>query len=161
MMSVGLCASTAQAAITATGDVVPPNPATWTTSTGVYIGNTEAGSVGVDGGSAVVSRWSHLGYNPGSTGTVTVSGAGSSWTASGSFTVGRHGGGTLAITNGGAVRGWWATIGKGSGSTGAATVSGGGSTWTSSDSVSVGQSGDGTLDITNGGAVSGADGYIG
>ena len=83
MMSVGLCASITQAAIIADGDVVPSDPATWTTSTSARIGNSGAGSVTVDDDSDVVSNYGYLGYQSGSTGAVTVSGAGSTWTNSG------------------------------------------------------------------------------
>ena len=43
----------------------------------------------------------YIGYNSGSTGTVTVDGAGSKWTNSGGLYVGYSGSGTLNITNGG------------------------------------------------------------
>ena len=159
MMSVGLCASMAQAAIVAIGDVEPADPAAWGTSTTAYIGKTGAGSVTVDDDSDVGSESSFLGYHSSSTGAVTVSGAGSTWT-NGGLTVGEDGDGTLDITNGGAVSNTSAHLAYGSGSTGAVTVSGSGSTWTNG-SLTVGREGDGTLDITDGGVVSNTNGEIG
>ncbi|NQU25899.1 MAG: hypothetical protein HQ567_31810, partial [Candidatus Nealsonbacteria bacterium] len=114
----------AQAGIIATGDVSPANPATWTTSTDAYIGETGAGSVTVDDDSDLFSRDGYMGDQSGSTGAVTVSGAGSTWTNSYYLYVGSHGDGTLDITNGGAVSSTYGRIGDQSGSTGAATVSG-------------------------------------
>ena len=56
------------AAITATGNVSPSNPAGWTSSTIGYIGMTSTGSVTVDSGSDLLSSYACLGYNSGSTG---------------------------------------------------------------------------------------------
>ena len=160
MMSVGLCASMSQAGITVTDDVIPPDPATWTTLIDVYIGETGAGSVIVDADSDVVSYQSYLGFNSGSTGAVTVRGVGSTWTNSDYLLVGCYGDGTLDITNGGAVSDWQGYIGYLSGSTGAVTVSGTGATWINFSGVAVGWLGGGTLDITNGGAVSSPIAFI-
>ena len=57
VISVGLCVSIAQGAITATGDVDPANPATWTSSTAAKIGDTGTGSVTVDNCSDGISGW--------------------------------------------------------------------------------------------------------
>ena len=159
--ALGWVISMTQAAIVDTGDVSPANPATWPTSFRVYIGESGAGSVTVDDDSDLVSVRSCLGYQFGSTGAVTISGAGSTWTNSESLHVGHYGDGTLEITNGGAVSSKYSIITDQPGSTGAVTVSGTGSTWTSSQHLRVGAYGDSTLDITNNGAVSNTDGEIG
>jgi len=161
MMSVGLCASMTQAAITATGDVNPADPATWTTSTSAIIGEWGTGSVTVDDDSDIVSIVGQLGKESGSSGSVTVSGAGSTWTNSALLYVGLGGDGTLDITSGGVVSNEDSRIAYQSSSTGAVTVSGGGSRWTNSGELSVGFVGGGTLDITDGGAVGSTDGCIG
>ena len=102
-----LCASPARAGVTWTGDVVPADPTTWTSSTSGTIGDTGIGTVDVTGGSAIISRRGIIGYLAGSSGTVTVDGAGSTWTNSGTyddFHVGSwEGTGVLNITNGGLV----------------------------------------------------------
>ena len=75
-----------------------------------YIGHNGAGTLSVTDGTSFNAGYypSYLGYNPGSTGVVTVDGSGSTWTIpSGqtggipSVTVGYYGSGTLSITNGG------------------------------------------------------------
>ena len=161
MMSVGLCASMTQAAITAIGDVKPADPATWTTSTSAIIGEWGTGSVTIDDDSDVVSIVGQLGKESGSSGSVTVSGAGSTWTNSALLYVGLGGDGTLEITGGGVVSNEDSRIAYQSGSTGAVTVSGGGSRWTHSGELSVGFVGDGTLEITDGGTVGSTGGCIG
>ena len=102
-----------------------------------------------------------IGDFSGSTGVVTVDGAGSTWTNSADLNVGAAGNGTLTIRNGGAVSNGYGFIGSDSGSTGAATVDGAGSTWTNSADLYVGYSGSGTLTIRNGGTVSNGFGFIG
>jgi T5SS/PEP-CTERM-associated repeat protein len=99
-----------------------------------------------------------VGFNTGSSGTVTVSGAGSSWTNNNLF-VGADGTGTLAIDSGGTVN--TATnghLGFSAGGTGAVTVGGAGATWNSGGSLYIGGTenaafGTGQLTINNGGIV--------
>jgi len=125
MMSVGLCAPMAQAGIVPTGDVIPADPTTWTTSTTAYIGKTGVGSVAVDDGSDLVSSYGYLGYyQSGSAGAVTVSGVGSTWTSSSDIFIGHGGDATLDITDGGAVSNVDGYIGHNYLSTGVVTVSG-------------------------------------
>ncbi|MDP6543049.1 MAG: hypothetical protein QGH60_03605 [Phycisphaerae bacterium] len=161
MIAVGLCASTARGGIVSSGDVNPSDPATWTDSTDVYIGQTGVGGVTVDDDSDVVSDSGYLGYESGGDGSVTVNGAGSTWTNSDSLQVGRLGSGLLEIINGGYVVAEQGNIGVSSGSTGAVTVSGSGSVWTNTEDLHVGRSGNGSLEITNEGSVDNVDGYIG
>ena len=103
----------------------------------------------------------YIGFDAGSTGTVTVDGTGSSWTNSSLLYAGYSGTGTLTIQNGGAVSNTIGYIGVNSGSTGTVTVDGAGSSWTNTGTLYVGNSGTGTLTIQNGGAVSNTFGYIG
>ena len=133
----------ARAAVTPTGDVSPTDPATWSSSstTGI-IGDTSAGTLMVDGGSALASASGYLGYGSGSSGTVTVDGKGSIWQCrvpygTGSISVGNSGTGTLNITNGGCVTTASSTIAANLGSTGAVTVDGAGSTWASDVTVAL------------------------
>ncbi len=137
-----------------------------------YIGHNGAGTLSVTDGTSFNAGYypSYLGYNPGSTGVVTVNGSGSTWTIpSGqtggipSVTVGYYGSGTLSITNGGAVNSTYDnTIGYGGNSAGVVSVDGAGSTWTTSCNLNVGVNGGGTLSITNNGNVSAAGAtYVG
>jgi len=159
MISVGLCAPAALAGIYASGDVDPADPATWNALTSAAIGGSGVGSIIVDDDSDLASGLSIVGLDPGSSGTATVSGAGTTW---GTFElrVGYDGIGMLEIADGGTVTNlWFAGIGYRSGSTGTVTVSGGAS-WTNSSHLYVGRSGDGTLEITDGGSVSNTYGFI-
>ncbi len=154
--------ATALAAITGSGDLDPLDPATWSSSTTVYVGKASSGSVSVDLDSDLSSNQSFIASNSGSTGSATVDGAGSTWTISDNLLVGQLGSGTLSIANGGTVSNGYGCIGYGSaGGTGVATVDGAGSTWTNSNSLYVGYAGSGTLNIVGGGAVSTTHGYVG
>jgi T5SS/PEP-CTERM-associated repeat protein len=115
----------------------------------------------VDGGRVENSINCFLGTFPGATGTVTVTGTGSTWNNAGGFRVGSEGSGTLVIADGGNVDNGTAGIGRFAGATGLVTVAGAGSTWTNRGDLFVGDSGDGTLEIKNGGSVSNATGRIG
>jgi T5SS/PEP-CTERM-associated repeat protein len=121
-----------------------------------------AGSLTIQDGIAVTSSYGYVGYFSGSTGTATISGAGSNWTISTYLYVGYAGKGTLNITNGGTVSNTYASyVGNGGSSSGTVTVDGAGSTWTNGI-LCVGYSGgSGTLNINNGGAVSNTYGSIG
>jgi T5SS/PEP-CTERM-associated repeat protein len=127
------------------------------------VGYLGTGTLNVTGG-AVSSHYGYVGYEPGSTGQVTVDGAGSAWTDMGALHVGAFGDGTLSITAGGAVDTDDSYIGSFAGSTGRATVDGAGSIWTygtySIDLV-VGWHGAGTLDISGGATVSGQACHVG
>ena len=150
----------ARAAITATGDIEPGNPATWTTSTDGYVGYSSGGTLAVNAGSVLTSRLGTIGsyLNSAVAGAVAIDGAGSTWSNSGVEVAN----GALTITNGGAVTCGYAGIAQGRCS-GTVTVDGAGSTWTINANPlgglcigNVGSAGNGTLNITNGGAVSAA-----
>ena len=138
---------------------------TWTNRLSLYIGYKGSGVLNITGGGAVNNGWySYIGYSAGSTGEVTVDGAGSTWWTTGNYPiVGYSGKGTLNITGGGAVSSSksWDFIGYNSGSTGEVTVDGVGSIWTNIGNLSVGTFGNGMLNITGGGAVSDSYGVIG
>jgi T5SS/PEP-CTERM-associated repeat protein len=101
----------------------------------------------------------------GSTGTVSVDGAGSRWATTNSLVVGNLGTGTLTITGGGKVQNGdgviafraFSSANKG---TGTVTVTGTNSQWINSGSLSVGF-GQGTLHISEGALVQSASGKIG
>jgi T5SS/PEP-CTERM-associated repeat protein len=145
-------ASSAPATITATGDVEPANPATWTSFTNGYIGNTAAGNLVINAGSSLLSSLGSIGYSTGVAGAVTVDGSGSNWTNFDLY-VGDNGIGTLNVSNGGSVSSYNGVIASLPGSTGVMTVSGSGSKWTVGNVINVGQFGAGTLKVTAGGTV--------
>jgi len=137
-------------AVTVTG-----TGSTWSNSDVLYIGYGGTGTLTIaDGGLVTSSTHVYLGDSSDFTGTVTVTGSGSTWANSGTLSVGNYGTGTLTIENGGSVSNAAAAVGDKFGSTGTVTVTGAGSTWTSSGTLYVGNSGTGTLTIANGGTVS-------
>ena len=94
-----LSTSTAQAVITTTGDVDPADPSTWDLTVCAYVGKTSDGTLIVDGGSSLLSRFGFLGYELDATGLVTISGNDSSWEIDRQLLVGRSGTGQLNITD--------------------------------------------------------------
>jgi T5SS/PEP-CTERM-associated repeat protein len=131
----------------------------------LIIGNRGTGTLNVTAGGAVnltgTSGSAILGNYTGSSGTATVSGAGSTWNRNSYFDliVGLSGTGVLSITGGGAVLSSNNTIGYLAGSTGTVTVDGAASTWTTLQ-VDLGLEGTGTMTIKNGGQVTSAGGSI-
>ncbi len=94
---------------------------TWTNGN-LYVGNSGNGTLNITNGGAVMnaSTYAYIGYNSGSTGTVTVDGIASKWTSVSGLYVGNSGNGTLKVTDGGAVSVAGATyVGAGAGSSGA------------------------------------------
>jgi fibronectin-binding autotransporter adhesin len=153
--------TSAQAAITPTGNVQPNLP--WNTNTGALIGRTSDGSLLVDGGSVLTSLDGNLGFNAGVTGEVTVADPGSQWNLRGALTVGRNGIGILNIEGGGQVIGDATTtpyLGRNAGSLGTATVTGAGSKLIGGY-MRVGEEGTGTLNVTAGGLVTSTSAMIG
>jgi T5SS/PEP-CTERM-associated repeat protein len=135
---------------------------TWTNSGGVDVGYSGTGTLLIQNGAVVsMGTISTVGRRTGSTGRVTVDGAGSTWTNSNSTYVGDSGNGTLNIRNGGKVIDYNGYVGRLAGSIGSATVDGNGSIWANSNDLIVGNGGAGTLTIQNGGKVSNVSGSLG
>ena len=135
-------------------DTVTPN-ATVVGAAGAQAANLTVG-VGITGaltiqsGGTLSNTTGIIGYNPGSTGTVIVDGAGSTWTNSNSLDIGSDGNGTLTIRNGAAVvAGAIGFIGNYPGGVGTVTIDGIGSTLTVPD-IYIGWDGQATLNISNG-----------
>jgi T5SS/PEP-CTERM-associated repeat protein len=124
-------------------------------------GRQGSGSITIAGGVAVLSTDGYVGYESGSTGGVTVDGAGSAWINSNDLYVGHEGNGAMNITDGGLASGTNGYIGFMPGKTGAVTVDGTGSSWTNTGDLEIGYHGEGTLDITDGGYVISQMGNIG
>ncbi|MDB5537711.1 MAG: hypothetical protein JWQ65_2586, partial [Devosia sp.] len=118
----------------------------------VIVGNSAPGAVNVDGsGQVVINGLTYLGFDPNVTGTVTVTGYGSSWDNYSSFTVGNYGTGILNVENGGRTFSGLSYLGYQSGSTGTAMVTGAGS-WLSGE-LHVGYWGTAILNIEDSGHV--------
>ena len=67
------------------------------------VGQNGTGTLTIQSGGTVSNVFGAVGNLPGSQGTVTVTGAGSTWTNTGTVMVGGLGTGTLTIQNGGTV----------------------------------------------------------
>jgi T5SS/PEP-CTERM-associated repeat protein len=148
--------------IVGTGDVVPTNPATWTSVTKGYVGNTSDGSVTVDANNKLETLIGYVGYAAGANGTVNVVGTGSTWTnVYNAMYVGYSGNGTIHVTEGGIISWNFSDLGLNAGATGMVTVDGAGSKWTNNSYLTIGNSGTGMLAITNGGNVSSNSGSLG
>ena len=147
-----------------TGTVtVDGSGSTWTNSYDLYVGRYGDGTLNITSGGRVSCSFGHgfIGRYPGSTGTVTVDGAGSRWTNNGDLRIGNSGDGAVNITSGGYARNYYfGYVGYDSGSTGEVTVDGASSKWINSVGLDIGYNGSGMLDITNGGEVrSGSTSY--
>ena len=145
------------AAITPTGDYTPTYNGTddpWDIGgASMRIGDTGTGNLTIDAGSGVSNSYAYLGYDPGSNGTATVAGAGSTWNVNGTLATGYYGTGTLLIEDGGTVSASGFVAGDEIGSSGAATVTGTDSTLMVYNNIHIGYDGDGSLLIDNGGRV--------
>jgi len=136
----------------------------------IAVGVWGQGSLTVSGGAQVSGGAAYLGgipfelleeeYDPNlvpdGTGTVTVTGEGSTLSIWGddSLYVGYYGTGMLDVNDGGYVESDMAGIGAMPGSTGTATIDGSGSAWDNDGSMYVGGYGRGTLTISDGAQVS-------
>lgn len=123
--------------------------------------STGTSTMSVEDGGSVSNAVGYIGYNPGSIGMVTVTGANSTWTNSSNLFVGDAGTGTLNIEAGGRVSNISSYIGRNIGGSGTVTVTGAGSVWATATNLTVGDGGEGTLNITDGATVSSMVGVVG
>jgi outer membrane autotransporter protein len=158
-------------ATSATLDTIVPNPTVvngpGAQALDLTVGASFTGALTIGAGGTVSNTDGSLGFSAGSTGTVTVTGAGATWTNSGNLFVGRNATGTLNIAGGGTVSNVFGHVGGCSGcstsAVGTVTVNGAGSTWTNSAALIVGDSGTGQVTISGGGQVltGAAGGFLG
>ena len=145
-------------------DTVSPNPTVVAasgvgTALNLTVGQSGTGNLTIRDGGTVSNVLGAVGNLPGSQGTVTVTGPGSTWTNGnakgiGNVVVGGLGTGTLAIENGGTVISTGgSSVGLSVGSTGTVTVTGAGSSWNNVLGLNIGSFGTGTLTIADGGTV--------
>jgi T5SS/PEP-CTERM-associated repeat protein/autotransporter-associated beta strand protein len=137
--------------------VTASTPQSWSTSDTLRAGQSSSGSLNIEQGGAVSSAGAYVGNTAGSTGTITVDGAGSTWTSNANLSIGLNGNGTLNIRNGGSASttggATTTSVGGNSGGSGVGTitVTGSGSTW-NIDLLDLNATG--TLSVQNGGSVS-------
>ena len=134
----------------------------WTIAGSLSVGNTSSGTLNINAGGSVSSGSGFIGRQAGSTGTVTVSGAGAQWTTGPGLNIGNIGTGTLDISNGGRVTSTTNTyLGVAAGSSGTLRISGTGSQLNTTGFMRVGQTGHGAMQITDGAVVTNGLGYVG
>ncbi len=188
LLSLTLTARHLSAVIVVDGDFVsgptgsPPtstDPTFWTgggdpntdpnvpPSTDGIIGVTGNGSLTINGGSNLNVNHLDLGQDPGASGTVNVTGAGSTLNVAVHFHIGAHaddastldgGNGMVSITSGGVIDvGGDIWLGDSGASSGTAVVDGTGSILRTGDDLFVGDDGMGSLTVRNGGVVEATD----
>ncbi|MEW6639728.1 MAG: autotransporter domain-containing protein [Pseudomonadota bacterium] len=151
----------------ATIDATTPHAATIgggtaATAQDVTIGNSATGSLAVIGGSTLtLGRFTYLGRNAGSSGTLTFSGSGSSLITTNNVYVGYSGNGTLGLSGGAGLTGHYLLVGANAGSAGTLTVDGSTSSITLQNDIHVGVSGTGTVSFTNGATMTSSQLIIG
>ena len=145
------------AGMSANIDTVSPNPTVvgamvpGATAQNVVVGGT--GRLTIQSAGTLTDVFGAVGNLPGSQGSVTVSGVGSTWTNTGGVVIGGLGTGTLTIQNGGTVNtASGSSVGLAVGSTGTVTVTGSGSSWNNGP-INIGSFGTGTLTVADGGTV--------
>jgi T5SS/PEP-CTERM-associated repeat protein len=120
------------------------------------------GSLTIADGFRLPSQSGYIGYHSGSTGTATVTGAGSGWDITWRLTVGQRGQGSLAIESGGVVTAKSVSIAVDEETdTAGVRVDGPGSKLIAADTIRVASYGHGELTVTNGGVVSSDGGEVG
>lgn len=119
--------------------------------------NGSSATVTISEGGTINALQGTLGDLAGSTGSMTVTGSGSTWSAfvdgsaySGYMNVGRLGTGSLTVEDGGSVTGYRLYIGNEAGSSGAVSLSGNGSLIDMTSKLFIGAEGDGTLTLSDG-----------
>jgi T5SS/PEP-CTERM-associated repeat protein len=114
--------------VNTSGKCIVGNHANVLLSDALVIGNVGSGELTISDAGTITSSWCEVGQQSGSTGSITITGAGSTLNAN-SLYIGRFGKGTLIIEAGGLVSNTDSYLGYDSGSTGAAMVTGAGSKW--------------------------------
>lgn len=140
----------------------------WNMQGGLVVGRAGSGTLIIEDGGVVSNqrigvspRRALVGWQTGSTGMVTVTGAGSEWNnRTANLDIGNAGSGTLLVENGGVVSSNTGGIGRAATSDGKVTITGSGSEWNSTGAILVGGFGTGTLDIADGGVLTSNSGNI-
>ncbi|WCK04095.1 autotransporter outer membrane beta-barrel domain-containing protein [Agrobacterium tumefaciens] len=155
--SVVAALSGSSSSVTITGD-----GSSWKVTGTLIAGyqNTSSADVTVSAGGDIRAGQMMLGDLAGSSGTMTITGAGSNVTAyvdrglgtSGRLTVGQSGSGDLTVTNGASLDAYQLYVGSSAGSDGTVFVSGAGSRASVSDMLVIGAAGSGSVEVTGGAA---------
>ncbi|MEN3931264.1 autotransporter outer membrane beta-barrel domain-containing protein [Microvirga sp. W0021] len=128
-----------------------------------YVGHSGTGTLTIENGGTVSNFYGYIGFNTGSTGTVTVTGTDSTWNNNANIFVGYNGKGSLTISNGATVTSADNSyIGWAAGAEGEVLITGAGSSWTvNADAMSIGFFGKGSLTIADGGSFTTGEARVG
>jgi outer membrane autotransporter protein len=121
----------------------------------LVVGEAGSGTLLVQDAATLIAHTLSVAASGGSTGALTVTGAGSAAAIDQLLLVGGDGDGSLSVLNGAALADFNATVADNTGTNGTALVDGASSTWTNRAALIVGNSGAGTLTISNGGSATG------
>jgi T5SS/PEP-CTERM-associated repeat protein/autotransporter-associated beta strand protein len=122
------------------------------TNSGNLVVGTSSGSIAtlsITDGADVKASSAYVAYSADSTGSLTISGSGSTLSLSSNLYVAYYGTGDMTITDGATVKASSLTIGRYADSIGTITVSGSGSALTLSSNLIIGYSGTGDMTITD------------
>ncbi len=135
---------------------------TFSTGKNLTIGKQGSGELSVSqGGEVTTNSFALLAEMTGSSGTATVSGAGSKWTVKSVLNIGSKGRGSLSVEGGATVASAGGTLSEFSSGTADASVNGQGSTWVNTGDLVIAERGGASLQISNGASVANAQGAVG
>ncbi|RMH89008.1 autotransporter domain-containing protein [Lysobacter pythonis] len=120
-----------------------------------HVGNSGKGTVNVQTGGAVSSRWLDMGVNRTGVGEVNIDGKDAAWEIENNLVLARKGKGTVNVLNGGQLASNGAEIAVDKGASGTVIVSGQNSRWANKQKLTVAGSGVATLTIKDGGQFNG------
>jgi len=105
--------------------VVTGDGSHWDNTSFLYVGHTGNGTLLIrDGGLVTNLSTGFIGFNALSSGTVEVTGPGSTWNTANSLGIGRDGAGSLIVADGGVVNSRTVTLGQNAGSSGVLIIGG-------------------------------------
>ena len=134
--------------------VVTGENSSWKSNGPLLVGNNGNGTLTVEKGAEVISGpFSAIGWGAGSTGSATITGAGSEWTATEWLDIGSAGKGTLTISDGGKLTGELIQVGYDETGEGTLNVSHEKSSVNLSDDLFLAFYGKGTIAVSDGGNV--------
>jgi T5SS/PEP-CTERM-associated repeat protein len=127
----------------------------------ILVGDDGVGSLLIAAGADLSTTHAGAGGYEGSSGTITVTGAGSTWTNTDGLELGESGDLSMTISNGGVVTSGGGSLADDDPSIVFVSVTGAGSRWNMNDELIVADDGMATLNILNGGAVTNTNATIG
>ena len=134
----------------------------WETDYYIHVGYySDDANMIISNGGHVSNSFGYIGFEPNSTGMVTVTGPNSLWENSDVLYVGRYGDANMLISDGGNVMNSSCFVGGQTNAEGYVIIMGPDSLWENSGEFFIGDYGDANMLVSNGGKVTSLHGYIG